>query len=66
MMAEKFSVPELTALRSELLHGFDSKDAAEMLQMLSLIHIFAAVYGAVVNAALATPTLGMIQNFLRK
>jgi len=33
MMAEKFSVPELTALRSELLHGFDSKDAAEMLQM---------------------------------
>lgn len=32
-MAEKFSVPELTALRSELLHGFDSKDAVEMLQM---------------------------------
>ena len=34
MMAEKFSVPELSALRSELLHGFDSKDAAaELLQM---------------------------------
>ena len=33
MMAEKFSVPELAALRSELLHGFDSKDAAELLQM---------------------------------
>jgi hypothetical protein len=33
MMAEKFSVPELTALRSELLQGFDSKDCAELLQM---------------------------------
>jgi hypothetical protein len=33
MMAEKFSVPELTALRSELLHGFDSKDCAELVQM---------------------------------
>lgn len=32
-MTEKFSVPELTALRSELLHGFDSKDAAELIQM---------------------------------
>jgi hypothetical protein len=33
MMTEKFSVPELSALRSELLHGFDSKDAAELLQL---------------------------------
>ncbi len=33
MMAEKFSAPELAALRSELLHGFDSKDAAELVQM---------------------------------
>ena len=33
MMAEKFSVPELTALRSELLQGFDSKDAAELVKM---------------------------------
>ena len=32
-MIEKFSVPELTALRSELLHGLDSKDAAELIQM---------------------------------
>jgi hypothetical protein len=32
-MAEKFSMPELTALRSELLQGFDSKDAAELIQM---------------------------------
>lgn len=33
MLAEKFSVPELSALRSELAQGFDSRDAAEMLQM---------------------------------
>ena len=33
MMQDKFSVPELTALRSELLHGFDSKDAGELIQM---------------------------------
>jgi hypothetical protein len=34
MMVEKFSVPELSALRSELLQsGFDSQDGAEVLQM---------------------------------
>lgn len=34
MMAEKFSVPELVALRSELLQGMlDSRGAAELLQM---------------------------------
>jgi len=33
MTAEKFSVPELTALRSELLQGFDSKDSAELVQV---------------------------------
>lgn len=34
MMAEKFSEPELTALRSELLQsGLDSRDAAELLQV---------------------------------
>ncbi len=32
-VTEKFSLPELAALRSELLHGFDSRDAAEMVQM---------------------------------
>ena len=32
-MREKFSVPELTALKSELLQGFDSKDATELVQM---------------------------------
>ncbi len=33
MTVEKFSVPELTALRSELLQGFDSRDAAELIQL---------------------------------
>ncbi len=34
MMAEKFSLPELTELRSELLQsGFSSTDAAEVLQL---------------------------------
>lgn len=34
MMAEKFSLPELTALRSELLQsGLCSTDAAEVLQL---------------------------------
>ncbi len=34
MMAEKFSVPELAALRTELLQsGLDSRDAAELLQV---------------------------------
>jgi hypothetical protein len=32
-MAEKFSLPELAELRIELLQGFDSRDAAEVLQM---------------------------------
>jgi hypothetical protein len=34
MMAEKFSVPELAALRSELVQaGLDFKDTAEVLQL---------------------------------
>jgi hypothetical protein len=33
MMAEKFFLPELAELRTELLQGFDSRDAAELLQM---------------------------------
>ncbi len=33
MTAEKFSVPELTALRNELIHGgLDTRQAAELLQ----------------------------------
>jgi hypothetical protein len=34
MMAETFSVPELTALRNELIHGgLDTRQAAELLQV---------------------------------
>ena len=33
-MAEKFSIPELSALRTELVEGgLDSRDAAELLQV---------------------------------
>ncbi len=52
MTAEKFSVPELTALRSELLHGFDSKDAAELIQM------FLAGHGYGVSAEEARTAIG--------
>jgi hypothetical protein len=50
-MVEKFSVPELTALRSELLQGLDSKDAAEMVQM------FLAGHGYGVSAEEARNTV---------
>jgi len=50
-MREKFSVPELTALRSELLQGFDSKDAAELVQM------FLAGHGYGVSAEEARNTV---------
>ena len=34
MTAERFSVPELTALRNELIHGgLDAKQAGELLQV---------------------------------
>ena len=34
MTAERFSVPELTALRNELIHGgLDARQAAELLQV---------------------------------
>ena len=33
MPGEKFSVPELTALRTELLKGFDARDVAEYFQL---------------------------------
>jgi hypothetical protein len=52
MMAEKFSVPELTALRSELLQGFDSKDAAELVQL------FLAGHGYGVSAEEARNAVG--------
>jgi len=49
MMAEKFSVPELSALRSELLSsGLDSRDAAELLQ----VFLMGRGYGVSPEAAL--------------
>ncbi len=49
MMAEKFSAPELTALRNELLQsGLDSRDAAELLQVFLMGH----GYGVSPEAAL--------------
>jgi hypothetical protein len=33
MMAERFSIPEMAALRNELLQGLDSHQAAELLQV---------------------------------
>jgi hypothetical protein len=49
MMAEKFSVPELAALRSELVQaGLDFKDTAEVLQ----IFLIGRGYGVSNEAAL--------------
>lgn len=49
MMAEKFSIPELSALRNELVQGgLDSQDAAELLQ----IFLTGRGYGVSPEAAL--------------
>ena len=49
MMVEKFSEPELSALRSELLEScLDSKDAAEVLQ----VFLIGRGYGVSPEAAL--------------
>lgn len=49
MMAEKFSIPELSALRNELVQGgLDSRDAAEMLQ----VFLIGRGYGVSPEAAL--------------
>lgn len=49
MMAEKFSIPELSALRNELVEaGLDSRDAAEMLQ----VFLIGRGYGVSPEAAL--------------
>jgi hypothetical protein len=49
MMAEKFSIPELSALRNELVEaGLDSRDAAEMLQ----VFLMGRGYGVSPEAAL--------------
>ncbi len=49
-MAEKFSVTELTALRSELLLGFDSKDCAELIQLFLMGHGYGVSAEAARNA----------------
>jgi hypothetical protein len=51
MMLEKFSVPELTALKSELLQGFDSKDATELVQVFLAGHGYGVSPEAARNAA---------------
>jgi hypothetical protein len=58
MMAEKFSVPELTALRSELLQGFDSKDAAELVQMFLAGHGYGVSVEEARNAVSRAGMLG--------
>jgi hypothetical protein len=60
-MAEKFSAPELAALRSELLLGFDSKDAAELVQLFLAGH----GYGVSAEAARhAVSRVGMMGSTL--
>jgi hypothetical protein len=67
-MAEKFSVPELTALRSELLQGFDSKDATELIQMFLAGHGYGVsaeeARDAVARAGLLGGTLETFQREL--
>jgi len=57
-MAEKFSLPELAALRSELLHGFDSRDAAELLQMFLAGHGYGVSAQEARNAASRVGMIG--------
>ncbi len=67
MMAEKFSVPELTALRSELLQGFDSKDAAELLQMFLAGHGYGVSAEEARNAVARAGMLGgTLETFQRE
>ncbi len=67
-MREKFSVPELTALKSELLQGFDSKDASELLQMFLAGHGYGVsaeeARNAVARVGLAGCTLEAFQREL--
>ena len=66
-MAEKFSVPELTALRSELLQGFDSKDAAELIQMFLAGHGYGVSAEEARNAVARTGMLGgTLETFQRE
>ncbi len=67
MMAEKFSVPELAALRSELLHGFDSRDAAELLQMFLAGHGYGVSAEEARNAVCRAGLLGgSLETFQRE
>jgi len=67
MMAEKFSVPELAALRSELLHGFDSRDAGELLQMFLAGHGYGVSAEEARNAVTRAGLLGgTLETFQRE
>ncbi len=67
MMAEKFSVPELTALRTELLQGFDSKDAAELIQMFLAGHGYGVSAEEARNAVSRAGMLGgTLETFQRE
>jgi hypothetical protein len=67
-MREKFSVPELTALKSELLQGFDSKDATELVQTFLAGHGYGVsaeeARNAVARVGLAGCTLEAFQREL--
>ena len=67
-MRDKFSVPELTALRSELLQGFDSKDGAELIQTFLAGHGYGVsaeeARDAVTKVGLAGATLEAFQRQL--
>ncbi|MGA3317192.1 MAG: hypothetical protein ABSC64_12240 [Candidatus Korobacteraceae bacterium] len=66
-MAEKFSVPELTALRSELLQGFDSKDSAELIQMFLAGHGYGVSAEEARNAVARAGMLGgSLETFQRE
>ncbi len=58
MMVEKFSVPELTALKSELLQGFDSRDAAELIQLFLAGHGYGVSVEAARNAVTKVNLIG--------
>jgi hypothetical protein len=67
MMAEKFSVPELSALRSELLQGLDSKDAAELIQMFLAGHGYGVSAEEARNAVARAGMLGgSLETFQRE
>jgi hypothetical protein len=66
-MAEKFSVPELSALRRELLQGFDSKDAAELIQMFLAGHGYGVSAEEARNAVARAGMLGgSLETFQRE